>query len=188
MDLAIFWAALVGAGLGLDRTLRDLEAGWLACGVAAGTAAVAGAGLVGAGATANDWFWPLTLAGCTVAIGMYLAKTRAPAGVRRDREPGFALLAAVALGLAMGVGAHRFVGVAGLVGLYTLGWRLLDDDGASAPQASVPPPPIGASNLVHVGRRPEEGRHDNESGQKREDQRDGEQLAHAGGAGMTGQA
>lgn len=190
MALAILWAGLIGAGLGLDRSLRDLGAGWAACGAFAAAGAAAGVELQLVEIAGGRWFWPLTLAACTVAIGKYLATTRERESARRPIEPKLAMAAAAALGLAMGLGAHRFVGVAVLIILYTLGWRLLEDDRtASVPAAAQSSPRVVSLDApARAVGGTEEGRHDDESGDKREEQGNGEQLAHAGGAGVAGQA
>lgn len=189
MALGIVWACLLGAGLGLDRTLRDLSAGWAACALWAGAGAVVGIETRLSGATEARLFWPLTIAACAVAIGKYLSTTTAIGGWRTQGEPAFALAAAFALGLATGLGADRLVGLAVLVIVVTLAWRSRLDDRPywTAEQESAAQLRI-VQELLDIGGRPEESRHDDEGGDKREEQRDGEKLAHAGGAGVTGKA
>ncbi len=126
---------------------------------------------------------------CAVAIGKYLSTTTAIGGWRTQGEPAFALAAAFALGLATGLGADRLVGLAVLVIVVTLAWRSRLDDRPywTAEQESAAQLRI-AHELLDIGGRPEESRHDDEGGDKREEQRDGEKLAHAGGAGVAGKA
>jgi hypothetical protein len=183
MALELVWAGLIGAGLGLDRNLRNLRFGAGACaayaaaGVLAGSVLVTFPGperLVSAFATAAS----------AVAIGVYLTRTGATAPLRDRLEPIAAAAAAIAFGAALGIGQARFVGLMILISIFSLAWRSL----------SVAPPPqtvgAGASGMVllEVGRRAEKSRNDDEGGQQREEQGDHEQLAHAGGAGVTGQA
>lgn len=189
MALGILWAALLGACLGLDRNLRDLSAGWGPCSFWAALGAVIGVELQLSGFATGLWFWPLTCAACAVAIAKYLTLTVSIGGWRERAEPAHALAAAFAFGFACGLGANRFVGVAVVATIFALAWRPRIDDSLRrlTAQTSDAPLPI-ARDVVDVGRRAEEGRHDDEGRQQREEQRDGEQLAHSGGAGVGGQA
>lgn len=189
MTLSILWAALLGACLGLDRNLRDLKAGWASCAFSACLGAVVGLELRLSGVADGMWFWPLSCAACAVAIAKYLTLTTAGGGWRYRAEPAHAVAAALAFGVACGLGANRFVGAAVIATIFALAWRPRIDDspapevgGLSADALAV------ARDFVDVGRRTEEGRHDDEGRQQREDQRNGEQLAHTGGAGVGGQA
>lgn len=189
MALSIVWAALLGACLGLDRNLRDLSVGWAPCAFWATLSAIIGIELHLSGLADNIWFWPVTFAACAVAIAKYLTITVRVGGWREPTEPAHALLAACALGLACGLGANRFVGVAVLATVFGLAWRPRIDDSLRHESASQSDPALLiARDIVEVGRRAKEGRHDEEGGQEREEQRDGEQLAHSGRAGVRGQA
>lgn len=189
MALGVLWAALLGASLGLDRSMRDLSAAWGPCAFWAGLGAILGVELQLSGLANSEWFWPLACAACSVAIAKYLTLTAAIGGWRNPTEPAHALMAAFALGIACGLGANRFVGAAVVAAIFALAWRPRIDDGLRLAAAQESDAAFRAArNIVDVGRRAEEGRHDDEGGQKREEQRDGEQLAHAGRAGMGRQA
>jgi hypothetical protein len=184
MALGVLWAAFIGAGLGLDRSLRKLRAGVVACAVSAAASALVAIDLRLAGVAESIWFWPFAAAACAVALGYYLATTTAPGGWRRAGEPLAAVLAACALGATLGLGANRFAGLMIFVTIFALAWRPLV---AEPLDMIAAPAPSGAPiDLVHVGRRAEESRNDDERGHQGEEQRQGEQLAHAGGARMAG--
>lgn len=189
MALSIVWAALLGACLGLDRNLRDLAVGWAPCAFWATLSAIIGVELQFSGLADGVWFWPLTIAACAVAIAKYLTFTVRIGGWRESSEPVHALLAACALGLACGLGANRFVGVAVLATVFGLAWRPRIDDSLRHEIAGQSDVALRiARDIVEVGRRAEEGRNDEEGRQQREEQGDGEQLAHSGRAGVRGQA
>lgn len=189
MALSIVWAALLGACLGLDRNLRDLSVGWAPCAFWATLSAIIGVELQLSGHVDGMWFWPVTFAACAVAIAKYLTVTVRVGGWRESSEPAHALLAACALGLACGLGANRFVGVAVLATVFGLAWRPRIDDSLRHEIARESDPALlVVRDLVEVRRRAEESRHDEEGRQQREEQRDGEQLAHSGRAGVRGQA
>ena len=188
MALSVLWAALLGACLGLDRNLRDLSIGWASCAFWAAMGGVIGVEL-DLGLGGHMWFWPLTCAACAVAIAKYLTLTATVGGWRLPAEPAHALIAAFAFGVACGVGANRFVGVAVVATIFALAWRPRAND--SLRHAAKSPSDAAARvgwEIVDIGRRAEEGGNDNERRQQREEQRDGEQLPHAGGAGVRGQA
>ena len=180
MALSIVWAGLVGAGLGLDRNLRNLRYGPAACAVSA----AAGAFLVGdlqlGGLIPERWLWPVAAAATTVSLGYYLAATTDPRKGQHRFEPQAALVAACAFGVTLGLGADRFAGLMGLIALFALAWRPLD-----TPQAETAPRSGLRFDRVDIGRRAEEGRNDDEGGQQGEEQGQGEKLAHAGGTGVT---
>jgi hypothetical protein len=194
MAFGLIWAAMLGAGLGLDRSLRDLRTGWGA------SAAWAGAGYCLAwtfgvlGLAENQWAWPLAAAACTVAVGRYLAITTAPAGCLRPDEPLAAAAASTALGVAFGFEGYLLVGALTFVAIFALAWGpLVETPPVAVPAPAAPAPVSGGGfratgNVVEIGRRSEERRNDDEGGQKREEQREGEELAHAGCAGVAGQA
>lgn len=189
MALGVLWAALLGLSLGLDRNMRDLSAGSAPCAFWASLGAVVGVELQLSGLADSQWFWPLACAACSVAIAKYLTLTVAVGGWRNPTEPAHALMAAFALGMACGVGANRFVGAAVVAAIFALAWRPRIDDSLRLAAAQESDAALRiARDIVDVGRRAEEGRHDDKGGQKREEQRDGEQLAHAGRAGMGRQA
>ncbi len=188
MALSVLWAALLGACLGLDRNLRDLAAGWASCAFWSCLGAVVGMELRLAGVADGMWFWPLSCAACAVAIAKYLTLTMAVGGWRERAEPAHALVAAFAFGLACGLGANRFVGAAAIATIFALAWRPRIGDSLDREIAGLSDDPFRiAREVVDVRRRPEEGRHDDEGRQQREEQRNGEQLAHSGGAGVGGQ-
>lgn len=186
MALSIVWAALLGACLGLDRDLRDLSAGWVPCAFWATLGAIIGVELQFSGLAQSMWFWPLTCAACAVAIAKYLTLTMRIGGWRELSEPAHALIAASAFGIACGLGANRFVGAAVLATVFALAWRPRIDDSLRHEIVRDSGPAVRVA--LDASRRAEEGRHDEEGRQQREDQRDGEKLAHSGGAGMRGQA
>ncbi len=187
--LSVLWAALLGASLGLDRNMRDLSAGWAPCAFWAALGAVLGIELQLSGLANSVWFWPLTCATCAVAIAKYLTLTVTIGGWRRPTEPAHALVAAFAFGMACGVGASRFVGVAIIATIFALAWRPRIDDSLRRAVAQDSDVALRISReIVDVGRRAEEGRHDDEGRQQSEEQRNGEQLAHSGRAGVRGQA
>ena len=189
MALSIVWAALLGACLGLDRNLRDLSAGWVPCTFWATLGAIIGIELQYSGLARSIWFWPLTCAACAVAIAKYLTLTMRIGGWRELSEPAHAVLAAGAFGLACGLGANRFVGAAVLATVFALAWRPRIDDSLRHEIAKGSGSAVRvARDIVDASRRAEEGRHDEEGRQQREEQRDGEKLAHSGGAGVRGQA
>jgi len=187
--LGVLWAALLGLSLGLDRNMRDLSAGWAPCAFWATLGAIVGVELQLSGLANSQWFWPLICAACSVAIAKYLTLTVAIGGWRNPTEPAHALMAALAFGMACGLGANRFVGAAIVATIFALAWRPRIDDSLRLAAAQESDAALRlARDIVDVGRRAEEGRHDDEGGQKREEQRDGEQLAHAGRAGVGRQA
>lgn len=189
MALSVLWAALLGASLGLDRNLRDLSVGWAPCAFWAAMGAVIGVEMQYAGMAEHMWVWPLTCAACAVAIAKYLTLTITVGGWRLPSEPAHALIAAFGFGIACGLGANRFVGAAVVATIFALAWRPRIDDSLrrSADLQSEAALRV-ARELVQVGRRTEEGRHDDESRQQREEQRDGKQFPHAGRARMGGEA
>ena len=192
MALSILWAGLLGAGLGLDRSLRNLRCGFAACAASAAAGGFLANDIRLSGLADHVWLWPLAAAASIVALGRYLSATTSIDAVRPAHEPLAALLAAYAIGMSLGLGANRFVGLMVLVALFSLAWRpRVAAAAATGPEASPRPPPATAPSFppfefVHVRRGPEEGRDDNERGDQREEERQGEQLAHAGGAGMAG--
>lgn len=191
MALGILWATLLGAGLGLDRSLRDLRVGVGACALWSAIGALVAVNLRLDGLSDNRWAWPLAAAASATALGHYLATTTAIGGSSRPGEPWGAIAAAFGFGLAAGFGSGGFLGLMGLATIFALAWRPLVAD-----PAEIATPPARTSgdglrrigNVVEIGRRPQERGHDDESREQREEQRQGEQLAHAGGAGMAGQA
>lgn len=180
-------AALLGAGLGLDRSLRDLQFGWAACALWASSGYALGwdAGAAGFDDSAT---WAVAAAFSVVAVGHYLAVTTAPGGFRRSIEPASAATAAFAFGLAFGLRGYLLVGCMTLVSIFRLAWRPLvaEELSRAAPRSGDRLPFFKA--VDEVGRGAEERRDDDERRHQREQQRQGEQLAHAGGAGVTGQA
>jgi hypothetical protein len=199
MALAIVWAFLLGAGLGLDRSLRGLPSGTFVCAATAGAGAALANMAEGAGLTQSLWVWPFAAALIAVGIGYYLARATAPAP-RVAYEPQLALFASAAFGLAVGLGATRLAGLMTMISIFALAWRPLDETAPQVAPAAAQPTPAAPepfarkpfttapSMMIEIGRRAEEGRNDNESRHQREEQRQREQLAHAGGAGVAGQA
>lgn len=186
MTLGIFCAALIGAALGLDRSLRRLRVGWGACALWSSIGAIVAADLRPTEMADNRYAWPLVAAAAIVAVGHYLATTTPIGGWARPREPWTAVAAALAFGFAFGFGGRLLVGGLALVVIFALAWRPLIEDptvtaaaGPSDDQLRLP------GGVIAIGRRPEEGRHDDERRQQREEQRESEQFAHAGGAGVA---
>lgn len=185
MALSVLWAALLGALLGLDRNLRDLSMGWAPCAFWAAAGAVVGVELQLSGLAGGQWFWPLTYAACAVAIARYLAVSTEVGGWSRPGEPVQALLAAFAFGMAWGLGAHRFIGAAALATIFALAWRPRQSDSlrrARAQDAGMETGPALELTFRLArsgGRGPEKSGHDDKGGQQREEQGNGEELAHA---------
>lgn len=186
MALSVIWAALLGACLGLDRNLRDLRAGWAPCAFWATLAAIIGIELQLSGLADGVWFWPLAFAACAVSIAKYLTLTVTVGGWRNAAEPVHALAAAAGFGLACGLGANKLVGIAVLATIFALAWRpRISDSLRIAAQAESDAAALRiVRDAVDVGRGAEEGRHDQEGRQQREEQGNGEQLAHPGGPWM----
>ncbi len=189
MAFGILCAALIGAALGLDRSLRRLQVGWGACALWSTIGAIVAAELRSTEIADNRYAWPLVAAATIVAVCQYLVTTTPIGGWARPREPWTAVAAALAFGFAFGYGGHLLVGGLALVVIYALAWRPLVDDPTVTAAADASGDtlrfPGGAGA---IGRRAEEGRHDDERRQQREEQRESEQFAHAGGAGVAGQA
>lgn len=201
--LGLVCAFLLGGGLGLERRLRGVRFGIVACAVAAGAGAVVGRDFSLSPLVDSQLFWPVALAACAVAIGYHLAATTRPGGWRTEDEAMTALVAATALGLLIGLGATQFAGLMVVVAIFSLGWRPLAPDTQPAPKpapavkptvlletsaastAAEAPASTPGFELIDIRRWPEEGRNDHERRQKREEQRQGEQLAHSGGAGVA---
>ena len=196
MSFGLIWAVMLGAGLGLDRSLRDLRTGWFASGFSAALGYCAAWAFDVAGLADNRWAWPLAAAASSVAVGRYLAITTAAGRDRRRDDEQAAMAASAAFGLTFGFDGFLLVGCLALICIFTLAWRPLVEIPAIAAAAGPAPAPgpfsgdrfRSSANIVEIGRRSEEGGNDNEGGQQREEQRQGEQLAHAGSPGMAGQA
>ena len=190
MAYALFWTALLGAGLGLDRSMRHLRVGWAACALWAATGYVLAWDMRAGGVADSPAAWPIAAAACAVAVGYYLATTTALDGASRPNEPWAAAAAACAFGLAYGFQGYLLLAGMTLASIFLLAWRPLDAPAPAVATKRAPSTPglCPTANVVDIRRRPEEGRNDNESSQQGEEQGQGEQLAHAGCPGVAGQA
>ena len=188
MDFGLLWAALIGAGFGLDRTLRGLRAGWAA------SAAWSCVGFVIACAIPlpiQMEIWPFVAGFCVVAIAFYVVTTTSKGGFRDPEEPRAAIIASLAFGVGCGFDGYLLIALISLGAFFPLAWRPLvaESHPVAAPfvpnltPAPVAPPSGGLplpSNVIEIGRRAEESRHDDEGREQREEQGYRQQLAHAG--------
>lgn len=187
MDFGLLWAALIGAGFGLDRTLRGLQTGWAA------SAAWSALGFVIACAIplrTQLEIWPFIAGFCVVAVAFYVVTTTARASAGDPEEPRSAMTAALAFGVGCGFDGYLLVAMLALGAFFPLAWRpLVAETVPAAPPlapslspAPVAPPSGGLplpANVVEIGRRAEESRHDDEGRQQREEEGYRQQLAHA---------
>ena len=166
--LSFFVATMIGAGLGLERRLRDISPRVVGCMLAGAGGWLVAYDLGALAASRSSLFFALAAGAAAVALMAYISETTRAGG----REKLLALAAAAGFGLMLGLGATKLVGLMGLIAIFGLAWRRLEQDaGAAGPSVRKPV-------VALAGRGPEESRHDDESRQQREDQRQGEELAH----------
>ncbi len=188
MDFGLLWAALIGGAFGLDRTLRGLRTGWAASAAWSAAGFVAGCAIP---LRTQQEIWPFIAGFCVVAVAFYVVTTTGKSGFRDPEEPRAAMIAALAFGVGCGFDGYLLVAMLALGAFFPLAWRPLVAESAPvaaslAPGLSPAPvmPPSGGlplpANVVEIGRRAEEGRNDDEGGQKREEEGYRQQLAHAG--------
>lgn len=171
-------AVLIGAALGLERAVRGAQPGSFALAMAGALGWLVAFDLGGPHVGKTTLVFALACGGASVALAAYVSE---PARAPNDPlDRGLALASALGFGALLGFGAAKAIGVFGLIALFGLAWRALAVKPASDDSTRAPV-------TVLIRGRAEERGHDDERRQQREGERQGEQFAHAGRAGMAGQ-
>jgi hypothetical protein len=161
-------AALIGAGLGLERHLRGVAPKIIGCTLAGVGGWLVAFDLLGTPYAQSTLFFAVIVGVGVVGLLFYLVEAMQPAAAGAERIGAY--VAPAAFGLMLGFNAERIVGAMMITTVMTLAWRSLANERQNQRQATLQAAPTSGAPVVLVFGRPEEGRDDDECRKQGEEQ------------------